>query len=315
MKNKTTVTIVIVIIVIALMIFGFGFFVWYATYSGEDYFAFRSHGIELNKVYSGEDFSSPAKVFRNLVIMKVEKHVFVPENYDFYFTEKLNAHEMYYSRFYNMYMNWTDENNFSHNIFVETYDGKLRGFAVIRSDIYKKGVVSPLTFKDYVSDEEPEFVKDIREQVKLVIKNPETTLVEMTIPHVEIVKRPIGDENKEIIMAKVILSKDSEGNYLHEYDYNGDGVLDESKTSKTIQASKEELADVLGLSHSVVELSPGQSRWKIHPDEKYKYIPRSFVSITRLTFDDPGPGGQFRENAVIVEINIETEVMHIRIFA
>ena len=207
-----------ILIIFLVIVLSFCFLFWYSTFDGKDYFEFLSQGIKLDKVYSGEDFSSPAKEFRNDVIRRLESHIVVPENYDFYFSEKLNSYGWYYGRSYTLHMDWIDENGFSYNIVAETYYASLSGAEFVRIDVYKQGIISPLTFEDYIpsvyfyqggydykenkyATEEPDFVDEMRRQVNLVIKNPELTLADMNLPVIEIVKRPLEEEGKETIIA------------------------------------------------------------------------------------------------------------------
>ncbi|MDO8459548.1 MAG: hypothetical protein Q7S74_00410 [Nanoarchaeota archaeon] len=180
---------IIVALIFLVVIFSFIFFIWYSTSQGDEYFEFRSHGIKPDKMYS--NVGGPAEEFRNTVEGRLESHITIPENYNFYFTEKINAGEWERSRSFTLHMNWVDENGFSYDVMANTHTASLSGTNLIRIDVYKKGVTDLLTFKDYQGDdynyeedkdsafEEPDFVDDMREQVKLVIKNPELTLAYM----------------------------------------------------------------------------------------------------------------------------------------
>lgn len=191
---------------------------------------------------------NPQRIFRDSVVEILNSRIDVPEQYDYYIYKRHVGGE-YSHDISVLHIEWKDENGFNYSFDVEQ-------LYHIDKIIYSitKTVDYQFTFKDYIPNnyfnygdgfsfeynnylkEEPQLINQIKEDIMSVAPKIGTLKLEyLAIPSVtmesSIPGQTIGKEFlliKKKVDAVTVISK-YQGKYKYEYDYNGDGLLDEVK--------------------------------------------------------------------------------------
>ena len=240
--------------------------------------------VQLNKTYSSTN--GPEGEFRGEIIDILNKKIQVPNDYTFYFDNKVYGGEFQRS-VYVIYLHWKDNKGFDYLIEVES-DERLNKIVKITPKITKNSDYN-LSFKDYVPNnyfnynengfdfpqnnylkEESLTLKEIRMDVNHITLNTNNMRLKyVAIPGITILSA-LPNQGFGIVRTKVdavaVISK-SGGEYIYEYDYNGDGKLDETKRFNEIQDHLDvvkNLANKLNINYTLVDRGfpkiPGQNQ-------------------------------------------------------
>jgi len=241
--------------------------------------------VQLNKTYSSTNGLEEG--FRNEVIALLNQKIQIPKDYTFYFDKKVHGGEFQRS-LYVMYLHWKDEEGFDYLIEVES-DERLNKIVKLNPRITKNSDYG-LSFKDYIPNnyfnyggngfdfpqnnylkEESLALKEIRQDVNHITLNINNLRIKyVAIPGITILST-LPNQDFGVVKTKVdavaVISK-SGRDYVYEYDYNGDGKLDETKRFNELQDPLDIvkfLANRLKLNYTLVDKglpknAPGQNQ-------------------------------------------------------